>query len=123
MADEELAASVDAPLDVAPVLRGARSFVEAREYARLVVAPEPVRLPDEARLTLDRFTELREQAPDRLSADDSRAILRELKAVGGDLRSLRLALTGAPTGPELAAVLAALSREEAVARAARAVGA
>ena len=37
--------------------------------------------------------------------------MRELKAVGGDLRSLRLALTGAATGPELAAVLAALSRE------------
>jgi hypothetical protein len=123
MPDEELAAAVGAPVDVAPVLRGARSLVEAREYARLVVEPEPVRLPDEARLTLERFTELREQAPDRLSADDARAILRELKAVGGDLRSLRLALTGAPTGPELAAVLAALSREEALARAARAVGA
>ena len=50
-------------------------------------------------------------------------MLRELKAVGGDLRALRLALTGAPTGPELAAVLAALSRAEALERASRAAGA
>ena len=50
----------------------------------------------------------------------ARAIVRELKAVGGDLHALRLALTGARKGPELAAVLAALSREEAVARADRA---
>ena len=42
--------------------------------------------------------------------------MRELKAVGGDLRSLRLALTGAERGPELAAVLAALSRDEALGR-------
>ena len=40
-------------------------------------------------------------APDRLDANGARAILSELKAVGGDLRALRLALTGAPTGPEL----------------------
>ncbi len=50
----------------------------------------------------------------------ARELLRELKAVGGDLRSLRLALTGAATGPELAAVLAALPREEALARSDRA---
>lgn len=122
MPDEELAASVGAPLEVAPVLRGARSLVEAREYARLVLEPSPVRLSPEARLTLERFAELRTPAPDRLSADDSRLILRELKAVGGDLRSLRLALTGVATGPELATVLAALPRAEALARAARAVG-
>ncbi len=39
MPDEELAAAADAPLEVVPALRGARSLVEAREYARLVVAP------------------------------------------------------------------------------------
>ncbi len=39
MPDEELAAVADAPLEVVPALRGARSLVEAREYARLVVAP------------------------------------------------------------------------------------
>jgi hypothetical protein len=48
---------------------------------------------------------------------DARAIVRELKAVGGDLRALRLALTGQPRGPELWAVIAALPREEALRRA------
>jgi hypothetical protein len=105
------------------VLRGARSLVEAREYARLVLDPAPAQLPAEARLTLDRFVELRRPAPERLSTDESRAILRELKAAGGDLRSLRLALTGAATGPELAAVLSALARDDVLARVAHAVGA
>jgi hypothetical protein len=121
MSDEELAAAAQAPVEAVPVLRGARSLVEAREYARLVLEPAPAQLPVEVRITLDRFLELREPAPERLSADESRAILRELKAVGGDLRSLRLALTGAATGPELAAVLSALSREDALARVARTV--
>jgi glutamyl/glutaminyl-tRNA synthetase len=120
MPDAELAAAAGAPVEVVPALRGARSLVEAREYARLLLEPVPARLPLEAQPTLDRFVELRQPASDRVSADESRAILRELKAVGGDLRSLRLALTGASTGPELAAVLCALSREDALARAARA---
>jgi len=116
MTDDALAAAAGAPVEVAPVLRGARSLVEAREYARLVTDPERVALPPDARPTLDRFAELRGVAPERLSHDESRAIVRELKAVGGDLRSLRLALTGAATGPELAAILAAVSRDEALAR-------
>lgn len=120
MPDEALAAAVSAPVRVVAALRGARSLVEAREYARLVLEPEPVEVPWQARATLERFAELRGGAPDRLSSDDARSIVRELKAVGGDLRSLRLALTGAPTGPELAAVLAALTRGEALERAARA---
>ena len=123
MSDEELAAAAEAPVEVVPALRGARSLVEAREYARLVVEPHPVVLGADARLTLERFTELREPAPDRLSHDEARAIVRELKAIGGDLHALRLALTGADRGPELAAVLAALPRDEALARAARASGA
>jgi glutamyl-tRNA synthetase len=120
MPDEELAAAAEAPVETVPVLRGARSLVEAREYARFVLSPDAVELPDEADATLERFVELRGSAPDRLDPEGARAIVRELKAVGGDLRSLRLALTGAGTGPELAAVLAALSREEALARAGRA---
>ena len=123
MPDEELADAAQAPVDAVPVLRGARSLVEAREYARLVLEPEPAQLPAGVRPTLERFVELREPAPERLSADESRAILRELKAVGGDLRSLRLALTGATKGPELAAVLCALARDDALARVGRAVGA
>ena len=119
--DEDLAASAAAPLDAVPALRGARTLVEARAYARLVLEPELTELPVASRPTLERFAELRAPAPDRLSRDDARAILHELKAVGGDLRTLRLALTGAETGPELASVLAALSRDEALARASRAV--
>ena len=122
MSDDELATAAEAPVELVPALRGARSLVEAKEYAHLLLEPEQVRLDEDARATLARFAELREPAPERLTADESRALVRELKAVGGDLRSLRLALTGAPTGPELAAVLSALSREEALARAADAVG-
>ena len=123
MPDEELAAAADAPVRAVPALRGARSLVEAREYARLVLEPAPVSLDADATPTLDRFAELRTPAPDRLSQDEGRAIVRELKAVGGDLHALRLVLTGADKGPELAAVLAAVPRAEALARADRARGA
>ena len=116
MPDDELAAAADAPVEVVPALRGARTLVEAREYARLVAEPETAVLADDARTTLERFAELRAPAPERLSPEEGKAIVRELKAVGGDLRSLRLALTGAERGPELGAVLAALSREEALRR-------
>ncbi len=123
MPDEELAAAAGAPVDVVPALRGARSLVEARSYAQLVLAPAEVRLPADARPTLERFLELRGDAPERLGFDEARTIVRELKAVGGDLRALRLALTGAATGPELWAVLAALSREDTLARVGRALAA
>lgn len=122
MTDVELTTALGAPLEVAPVLRGARSLVEAGEYARLIAEPEPVSLPADAVTTLERFAELRSGAPERLDMDEARALVRELKAVGGNLRALRLALTGAATGPELAAVLAAVPHDEAVARASRAVG-
>jgi glutamyl-tRNA synthetase len=117
MPDDELAAAAGAPVDVVPALRGARTLAEAREYARIVLEPSPVALGEDARLTLERFAELRSPAPDHLSVEEARAIVRELKAVGGDLHSLRLALTGADRGPELGAVLAALPRDEALARA------
>ncbi len=120
MSDEELAAAAAAPVEVVPALRGARSLVEARAYARLVLEPERAEFPPDAHVTLERFAELRAAAPERLSSDAARSMVRELKAVGGDLRSLRLALTGASTGPELWAVLQALPRGEALARAERA---
>jgi hypothetical protein len=123
MSDEELAAAVAGPPEVSPALRGARSLAEARAYARLVLEPQPVTLPTDTHATLERFRELRERSPETLSAEEARALLRELKAVGGDLRALRLALTGADTGPELKAVLAAIPRDEALGRAARAAGA
>jgi glutamyl/glutaminyl-tRNA synthetase len=111
LSDEELAARVGAPVSAAPVLRGARDLREAREYAELVLrAPEPAAVG--APETIERFKELLAG-----SNGDARAIVRELKAVGGDLRALRLALTGQPRGPELWAVIAALPREEALRRA------
>jgi glutamyl/glutaminyl-tRNA synthetase len=116
MPDEELAGLAGAPLEVVPALRGARTLTEARAYALQVLEPREAELPDDASATIERFAELRSVAPERLTSDEARAIVRELKAVGGDLRALRLALTGAERGPELAAVLAALSREDALAR-------
>jgi glutamyl-tRNA synthetase len=116
MSDRELAMAAGAPVEVVPALRGARTLVEAREYALLVVAPGRVELGDDARPTLERFAELRGAAPEWLTLDEAKAVVRELKAVGGDLRSLRLALTGVERGPELAAVVAALSRDDALRR-------
>jgi glutamyl/glutaminyl-tRNA synthetase len=122
MSDDELATAADAPVEVAPALRGARSLVEARDYARLVLEPELAELPRDTHPTLERFAALREPGPDRLGADAAHALLRELRNEGGELRSLRLALTGAERGPELAALLVALARDEALRRAARARG-
>ena len=48
--------------------------------------------------------------------DPARELVRELKAVGGDLKTLRLALTGRDRGPELAALLEALPKEETLRR-------
>jgi hypothetical protein len=67
--------------------------------------------------TLERFVELRSQLPDVLGKDEAKTVVRELKAVGGNLRALRVALTGQERGPELWAVLRALPRDEAVRRA------
>jgi glutamyl-tRNA synthetase len=107
MSDDELAGVAGAPLSFVPALRGARNLVEVKEYATMLSSPEPLRAPVN-RETLERFKELVDEEP--------RAVLRELKAVGGDLRALRLALTGRDRGPELAAILAALPKEEALLR-------
>jgi len=104
LSDDELAARVGVDVSLAPVLRGARDLAEAREYAQIVLEPEHVDV--DAAETMARFRELVE------AGVEPRAIVRELKAVGGDLKSLRLALTGRDRGPELAAVIAALPRDE-----------
>ena len=104
LSDDELAARVGVPVSVAPVLRGARDLAEAREYARIVLEPE--RVDVSAPETFERFRELVE------AGVEPRAAIRELKAVGGDLKALRLALTGREHGPELAAVIAALPKDE-----------
>jgi glutamyl-tRNA synthetase len=113
MSDEDLAARTGTPIAFARALRGARDLEEAREIGRALAEPESVRLGEEARPTLERFRELVERANGAL---DARAVIRELKAVGGDLRALRLALTGRDRGPELWTVVAALPREEALRR-------
>jgi Anticodon binding domain len=110
MPDEELAASAGAPVELVPALRGARDLSEAREMAWTILEPSPVKVPESARPTLERFVVL------RAGGLDGHAIVRELKAVGGDLKSLRLALTGAERGPALWAVIAALPRDEALRR-------
>jgi hypothetical protein len=61
--------------------------------------------------------ELRRPLPDVISKEEAKTVIRELKAVGGNLRALRAALTGAERGPELWAVLRALPRDEALRRA------
>jgi glutamyl-tRNA synthetase len=109
LSDQELAARVGVPVSVAPVLRGSRDLVEAREYAELVLEPADVEVDSPE--TLARFRELVE------AGLEPRAVVRELKAVGGDLKALRLALTGRERGPELAAVIAALPRDELLRRA------
>jgi glutamyl-tRNA synthetase len=110
MSDEELAARVGVPKRAAPVLRGARDLEEARTFADQILTPaKPVRVPAEE--TLRRFRELV-----AMNGADPKTIVRELKAVGGDLRALRVALTGSERGPELWAVIAALDREETLRR-------
>lgn len=102
--DEELAARVGVDVSLVPVLRGARDLAEAREYAQQVLErpTAPVDSPE-------TFARVRELVDGGL---DARSVVRELKAVGGDLKSLRLALTGHDRGPELAAVIEALPRDE-----------
>ena len=116
--DGELAARAGVPPEAAPLMRGAHDLVEARALAEAVLArpgEHEARSPE----TLERFAELRGRLPDVLGTDDAREIVRELKAAGGDLRALRLALTGEERGPELWAVVRALPRDEALRRALR----
>ncbi len=112
MSDEELAERAGAPVEVVPALRGARDLNEAREYAQAILTPpQPVKVG--AAETLERFRELIERANGTV---DARSLVRELKAVGGNLRALRVALTGQERGPELWAVIAALPRDETLRR-------
>ena len=107
MSDDELAGRVGAPVELAPALRGARDLNEAGDYAASILSPEQAQV--DAPETLERFRELLERSN---GSADPKALLRELKAVGGDLRALRLALTGRERGPELWTVIAALPTDE-----------
>jgi hypothetical protein len=115
LSDDELAARANVPVELVPAIRGAHDLEEARVLAAAILEPPSVSLPDE-RPTLERFRELRAGANGRLDAAGAKAILRELKAVGGSLRAVRRALTGRDSGPELWAVLAALPRDETLRR-------
>jgi glutamyl/glutaminyl-tRNA synthetase len=108
LSDEELAARVGMPVSVVPVMRGARDLREAKEYAEHVLQPRPASV--DAPETIGRAIELVE------GGLDARSVVRELKAVGGDLKSVRLALTGRERGPELAAVIQSLDRDELLTR-------
>ena len=113
--DEELAARAGVPPEAAALMRGAHDLVEARRLAQSVLDPPSVESTQHPE-TLERFVELRTPLPDVLAKDQAKAVIRELKAVGGNLRALRVALTGAERGPELWAVLRALPRDEALRR-------
>jgi glutamyl/glutaminyl-tRNA synthetase len=106
MTDDELAEWAEVDKQYVPVMRGARDRLEAQEFARQVREPQLVETDDVE--TLTRFKELAGLPP--------KDLLRELKAAGGNLRALRVALTGRVTGPELSAILAALPKEEALRR-------
>jgi glutamyl/glutaminyl-tRNA synthetase len=108
LSDEELAARAGVPVSAAPVLRGARNLAEARDYASQVLEPAHVEVDSP-----ETFARARELVDAGL---EPKAIVRELKAVGGDLKALRLALTGHGRGPELAAVIASLPRDELLSR-------
>jgi tRNA synthetases class I (E and Q), catalytic domain len=113
--DKELADRIGVPVEAAPLARGAHDLVEAKALVQGVLDPpcvESTQSPE----TLARFEELRSPLPEVLSHDEAKAIVRELKAVGGNLRALRVVLTGAERGPELWAVLRALPRDEALRR-------
>jgi glutamyl/glutaminyl-tRNA synthetase len=114
--DDELARRACVPAAAAALMRGAHDLVEARRLAESVLEPAGVDSTQSPE-TLARFVELRGGLPETLDKAQAREIVRELKAVGGNLRALRLALTGAQRGPELWAVLRALPRDEALRRA------
>ena len=115
LSDAELAERAGAPVRLAPALRGARDLNEARDYAEMILRrPRPTSVA--AGETLARFRELRTRVNGGIDAETARSLVRELKAVGGDLRALRIALTGSERGPELWTIIAALPLDETIGR-------
>ena len=110
LSDEELAARAGAPPQLAPALRGARDLVGRRERWRRNPAAAA---GDAARNGAADAGALRRAADERAGREGDRA-----RAEGGrgDLKALRLALTGAERGPELWTVIAALPQDEALRR-------
>ena len=115
MADEELASRLDVPAQVVPALRGAHDLNEARELAATILEPPLSRFRTSGRPLSASASCERERTARSTPSPPSRS-LRELKAVGGNLRAVRRALTGRESGPELWSVIAALPREETLRR-------
>jgi glutamyl-tRNA synthetase len=96
---------------LAPALRGVHTLAEAGDLVACVVRPpSPYPLPE--------LAAVRGRYPERLSEEDARKLVAELRSSGVPLREARRALTGRDSGPELWAVLAALPRDETIRRAA-----
>ena len=115
LSDTELAARLEVPPRVVPALRGARDLDEARALAASITTAPVISLPAE-HATLARMRALRAATPELLDEEQARTLVGELKREGGHLRAVRLALTGREHGPELWSVLAALPRDESLAR-------
>ena len=94
---------------LAPALRGAHTLREAADLVACVAEP-PNRHP------VPELASVRAGYPEHLSEEDARRLVDELRQRGVPLREARVALTGRERGPELWAVLAALSRDEAIRR-------
>ena len=117
MPDEELAEAADAPLELVPALRGARTLVEARAIAAQILAPVALRPgcggeTDARTLRGAPCTSARAPRGDRGASHHPRA-------QGGRRRSQEPA-AGADrrrAGGELWAIVAALDRDEALRRA------
>lgn len=121
--DRELASRVDASERMAPALRGARTLSEGRAFVeQIATVPEPSVLAEGDRAAVQRLLELRERADEQLDEPTARSLLREVKAVGGNLRTIREVLTGVSRGPELWTVLYGLRREETLERLERGLG-
>jgi glutamyl-tRNA synthetase len=96
---------------LAPALRGVHTLAEAGDLVACVVqSPSPHPLPE--------LAAVRQRYPERLSEQEARNLVAELRQSGVPLREARRALTGRESGPELWAVLAALPRDETIRRAA-----
>lgn len=116
LSDEELASRVGAPLEMAPALRGAHDLEEARSIAAALLEPPTVHVAEDERSSLERLRELLSAANGPYDAERAQALVHDLRAAGGSLRAVRVALTGSLKGPELWAVIAALPRDETLRR-------
>ncbi len=117
-----------------PGLKGCRTLVEASDEAEGVVrAPRtPPRLDDAEVAAVRLFAAVRTEWPEPfLELDDARDLIGELKRRGADAsltarqvqHAVRLTLTGRENGLQLPYVVAAIERDDALARAAATAGA